>query len=391
MRAPLYLAALLCACGSILPDGSYVGNAFPEGGVDASSDTGSPRGRREQCNGIDDDLDGRIDEGCPIRLTTDSRHDSLASLSGMRLAWIRFEPGAYVGDLMVRDLPAGVERKVASNASAPSVSGNRIAFWRSDHIVILDLTTSEETTLDHPDAQYVLGPWLDGDRVTWSQMQSGTEEDYEVFVYELVTKQRYVVGAHDTIQEYPLLRGNTLVWNDDRLGHHTVGLLHLYDVFRADLTTGRPANVTQVTHRNGELTYNFIAALDGDRVAITETRGPLLGSYQPRPCIPVVIDLQTGARTALAPETRECFNAVALSGNRAVLEFDSLGVSDLYLVDVRTGARQQITNNPRRSTRARLDGNLLVWQDDRNDTWDLYMMDLTDAEQGDLYPEGIAP
>ena len=357
-----------------------------------SGDAAAPprqKGRREQCNGVDDDLDGRIDEGCPIRITTHPDHDAYPSLSGTRVAWTRLKPNQSDGEIWTRDLPGGVEQFVAKGYY-PSLSGNRVAFLRDKQIVVRDLSSSQEITIDSLDASYVQGPSLDGDRVTWSQIQQRSEEDYEVVVFDLKSRERFVVGSHGTIQVYPLLSGNTLVWNDDRYGHHTVGLYHLHDVFRADLSTNaRPPAITQVTHRSDDLIYNYIAAIDQNRVVITETRGPILGPQQPRPCVPVMIDLQSGVRTALAPESRECYAAAALSGDRAILEYDALGTSDLFLVKLQTGERLQLTNYPRRSTRAKLEGNLLVWQDDRNDTWDLYMMDLTDVDRGDLHPDGI--
>src|SRR5262245_16454903 len=69
----------------------------------------APRGRREQCNGLDDDLDGRTDEGCPIRLTRDPRQDAWPTLSGRRVAWVRFDQlnVGDEGDLMIRELPDG--------------------------------------------------------------------------------------------------------------------------------------------------------------------------------------------------------------------------------------------------------------------------------------------
>lgn len=383
----LFLQLTVGACGGALPADDS--SALRDGGADASEPVRA-KGRREQCNGIDDDLDGRIDEGCPIRITRDPKDDAYPSLSGTRVAWTRDNADQTGVEIWVRDLPYGNERLIAKGYY-PSLSGNRVAFLRDNQIIVYDLNTTQETVIDCPDARFVQAPRLDGDRVAWSQIQKGGEENYEVVVFDLKTRERFIVGSHDTIQEFPLLSGNTLVWNDDRFGHHTVGLYHLYDIFWADLgVSARPHPIAQVTHRSGDLVYDFVTALDQNRVALNESRGDLLDTRQkPRPCTPIIVDLQTGIRTAIAPETRECYGVLALSGNRAILEYDAYGVSDLYLVKLQTGERLQLTNYPRRSTRAKLDGNLLVWQDDRNDTWDLYMMDLTDIDSGDLHPEGV--
>jgi hypothetical protein len=49
---------------------------------------GSPRGNVtpavERCNGVDDDGDRRVDEGCPIRLTRDPDDDVLPEVAGGR-------------------------------------------------------------------------------------------------------------------------------------------------------------------------------------------------------------------------------------------------------------------------------------------------------------------
>jgi beta propeller repeat protein len=352
---------------------------------------------RERCNGVDDDGDGRVDEGCPIRLTHDPRHDVYPSIWGTTVAWSRIEAQFVgdVGDVYVRTLPDGVEQRVAQGVAYPRIAGHRVAYLRDGHIAVLDLATGLETAVDTPDASYVQAPFITERYLAWSQVQRGTDEDYEVVALDLQTGQRMRVGVDPTIQMFPLVEGDRVAWQDDRRGHHTVGLLHLFDVYAASLVPAMdlvPAE--QISARDGTDTqYDVPTALDQGRVLVAEWHGPVASPEQPHTCVPVLFDLATHARTALAEETPECFAPGTLAGSRAVLVFDPDGVSDLYLFDLRAGRRTQLTTYNRRSIRPRLsrDGNYLVWQDDRNEDWELYFMDLTDADAGDLSPEGVTP
>ena len=352
---------------------------------------------RESCNRLDDDGDGRIDEGCPIRVTRDPQHDMYPSVSGRTIAWIRVDAQftGDLGDAYVRTLPDGEERRVATGVRYPRIAGRRLAFLRDEHPVVLDLDSMHEETFETPDASYVQAPFISERYVAWSQNTRGTDEDYEVIVVDLTTHRRMRVGRDPTIQMFPLIENDTVIWSDDRRGHHIHGLTHLNDVYAATLTPPMdeiPAR--QISARDGSMMqYDNPQALDQNRALVVEWHGQVLGPDQVRSCQPVVFDLTTRVRTALAEDTAECFMPGTLAGLRAVLVFDPEGASDLYYFDLRTGQRTRLTTYNRRSSRPRLsrDGNLLVWQDDRNEDWELYSMDLTDADAGDLFPEGISP
>ena len=136
MRVLVLLALLGAGCN----DGGL--GEDPDGG--ATPDLMSPL-PPESCNGRDDDGDGRIDEGCPIRITTDEADDTQPALDGNRLAWTRRRPD-MPSELWVKDLPAGAERMIATDVGLIALSGNHVAWTeKSVKIFVVDLTTLAKT------------------------------------------------------------------------------------------------------------------------------------------------------------------------------------------------------------------------------------------------------
>lgn len=362
---------------------------------ESDGDTVDPiLGRPEACNGADDDLDGRVDEGCPIRISDDGGHDIFPTIDGNRVAWVRIDERELHmgsgGELWYRELPDGPEIFVEDYAIAPRLSGDRVAFLGDSELVVVSLPSLERTVVVPDGAGFLQAPFVEGDLLAWSQLMAGTEENYEVFVHNLSDGQTTRVTDHHAIQEFPVVEGSRVAWHDDRLGHHTINLLHLFDVFVADISSPYVENI-QVTEREGDVQIGYLRAFDDGRVFLTETEGPHEETFSPKLCEPVIYDVDRSLRTAIAPQTLECFAAWDLSGSRAVVEYDPGGVSDLWIIDVDTQQRVQVTDYARRSTRAQIDGDILVWQDDRRDNWDVYMMDLSDMDDGDFFPEGRQP
>jgi hypothetical protein len=363
---------------------------------------------RERCNGIDDDLDGRIDEGCPIRLTHNPLNDVTPSLDDGRVAFIRGS-GNGEGDLYLYDLRTGTERRLTGPAMLPSLSGHRVAFWTPSRLSygIYDLDTGEETLVPHTNYDHGR-PFLQGDRMVYSQWDPLTDdawnENYNIYLYDLSARKLSLLILDNYGQRQPYLDGNRLFWADDRNGHHLISLSHLFEPWSFDFTTGMER---QIAARAPDGSFGMIQAFDAGRLVTyymtgftTEGPGPFPSAYA-QTCQLVMFDVDSGAKTELTAvadyATSDCPllawtpDNAALRGQRLVREVDPSGKSDLEMTDLSTGAHIQLTDYPRRSTQPRLDGRWLVWQDDRHDDWELYSIDLIDADAGDLFPEGRSP
>ncbi len=381
--ALLCLAATAACTATVGPAGGDAGDTSSDARTFADATDGATTGR-ERCNGRDDDGDGKVDEGCPIRLTRDPRDDVESDLQGGRLVWNN------AGVTYLRTLPDGDAQRLPYFCAGPSLWAGRLACVGDGEYLVYDLASGTRTRIDTTGATSRGPVKLFGDVVAWTQGQIDTDsENSEIYTHDLRTGVTSRITDDPAISYGPRIDGRTIVWTDDRRGHHAIGLAHQFDVFTESLDAGPTEQA--LTQRAGDLQIGPVMGFEGARVLATDIHQPWIAAPPPAQCQPVFYDLHTGARTELSPLAERCDEAGALSGHRVAVLYDRLGVSDIFVIDVSTHERRRITNYPRRSERPLLDGDLLVWSDDRNDNWDLYMMDVSDIERGDLSPEGVTP
>ncbi len=387
----LTLALLSLGCGSIATSVMAPPN-------DAAADAGvapdvAPLGRRERCNAIDDDLDGRVDEGCPIRLTTDPNDDVSPTLSGTTVAWLRTDPRmpSQRSALYARDLRLAGERRLAESAALPSIAGGRVVFYEGDGCVLYDLGAGTSTPVARGDRgtetfrqRCVMG----GDLVVWSETRDTMRDDFDVWIVDARTNTPRQLTTEPAQQWRPATDGRFIAWLDSRRAPSPDWPMSptLFDVYATDTIDGGLVNLTRFGDGANALA---VGAVDAGRALVLEqydTPGA------PPSCAVAVYDIRTRARRELSRDPSACVDVPwALSGDLAVVERSPVGASDLWLYDLRGGAPRRVTTHSRHSTGARLSDSWLVWTDDRNDHWDLYAMDLADLDRGDFSPEGVTP
>lgn len=83
--------------------------------------------------------------------------------------------------------------------------------------------------------------------------------------------------------------------------------------------------------------------------------------------------LYTETRLTTDPDDQ---GAPRISGDRVIYEDDRNGNFDIYLYDLSTNTETQITSDPDNQTMPDISGDRVVYEDDRNGNFDIYMYDL---------------
>jgi beta propeller repeat protein len=382
------------------------------GGGGDGGDGGVVRAKaKERCNGIDDDGDGKIDEGCPIRISFASDGDDKSvTIGGGRIFWTHAAPvdgNALREEIRMTPIPNGPDVEpyqvvdYADPSDPPSVAGDRVTFAHAyqDGIGVRDLVTGQTWS---PGAGLIAGsPRLtaDGHHVVYVK-NLGTGIDGHTFVgveaWDLDTGATHELSS-TVYGAVVVTAGTQVVWLDERTQDVTNLPAERPDLWIGDVTT---LATRLLVHLVPPGALGAPAAFDGRRVYLPELHDLNFLQYSADgTCQLASYDVASGARRPIGNPSHLAGDACAgyttvgtlalLDDQRGVRELGPL--SDLCLVRFDTGEQKAITNYPRKSTAPRISDGRLVWLDDRNDVFNVYMMDLRDVDEGDLSPEGVTP
>ena len=389
-------AGLFSACGC--PSGQVAmdaamgdGAVSPDGGhpVPPAVDAGSPPGRPERCNGVDDDLDGKQDEGCPVRVSPDGSDVYGADIDGNRILWTARGPRRSDGTESTRvyltTLPDLGTEEIASFdhvGSYPSLSGSRAVVHAEGTCQLIDLESRTVEALSFPGVS-TQRCRIRGDVVLTSVLRDCGVwcDDYDLFVYDVVTREAHALVDTPDEQHYPDTDGDVVAWWHDQPPVND-GFFRP-NIRAVALEGGEPWSITDF---DAGIVHPFTGARGNGAPVLFE--GSVLVSLADE-CALAVYDARTSARTELGRSDADCDTvAMALGERFAVVERDPRGVSDLWLIDRRSRTEHRLTHYGRHSTGARISGDYVIWLDDRNDAFDVYYTDLSDLEAGDFFPEG---
>ncbi len=313
-----------------------------------------------------------------FRVTTNTSDQNEPDIDGIHVVWQDNRNGNWDIYLYTLQGTFDPETRVTTNASDqqyPAISGNRIV-WQDNRngnwdIYLYDLQTRNETriTPGSPNRQY---PAISGDRIVWQDDRNGNQD---IYLYDLKTgnETRITIGPENHLR--PAISGNKIVWQEYRDGTYAIGMF--------DLATG---NETVATSGSYELK---LPAVSGGRVVWQETTHDFSPYYSFQKVF--FNDTATGAewRSVNSQSNQENpdidGNYIVYHDNRnsfweVVVYYENW---DIYLYNLDTQTESRITDrdtNPYNTWgqyNPAISGSRIVYQDDRNGNWDIYLAELS--------------
>lgn len=330
------------------------------------------------------------------RITWDASDQRSPSISLDRIVWEDYRNGTIDSpiansDIYLYELSTSEERQITSDPAdqwSPRISGDRIV-WAdgrngASDIYLHDLSTREEHRLTIDPAQQT-SPAIWGDRVVWQSFGDPVAGS-DIYLHDLSTGQERRLTSDPGSETSPTISDRWVAWN--AYGGNPYSVIHVYD-----MATGRHHQIpADADPGSGQ----FLPILGGDRIVwhnvVRFHTDPYLydlgpdGVYGTSDCNP------SGWCEGKFLLTREPSDQLrpSISEDRIVWQdyrHDVL-TSEIYLYDLgsdgilgtgdcdprgRCEGEYRITADPARQTAAAISGERLVWEDQRNGNWDIYM------------------
>jgi len=267
--------------------------------------------------------------------------------------------------------PAGSERRITSDPgdqSNPRISGQHIVYTDDRHgqleIYLYDLENDTETRITTDPGAQIQPDVASGHVVFTSALLQSGVPNVEILLYEIATGTTSSVSGHPADQRAAAIGGGAngliVAWQDERdrmPGREDEGA----NVYLRRVSTGGFEQVTEA--RSDE----WLPAVAQNRVAYERFSGGNsdIGLF----------DVASGRSVPIVehPATQ---SDPDLDGDYVVWQDDRKGDFDIYLLDLDEGIPRQITRDSADQLRPSVSGSLLVWDDARSGSWDVWAQDL---------------
>jgi len=288
-------------------------------------------------------------EASERRITTNMADQYDPAISGDLIVWAD-DRGADA-DIWYYDLVAEEEVQVTSmlgDQQLSDVSGPLIVFTTlaTFDVILYSTLTHEFTNLTETASTRAMNPAIAGSLVAWEDNRAG---DVEIFAKDLSTGEERRISSHTAADWAPAVSGGAIVWQRCASG--------TCDIFAYDWASGLTRQITgaEGDERNPDIygdTVVYDALRAGERYVCS-------------------FDLTTSDETCLS--SAGMHNNPSVSGEFVAFEDASTGTYHIRLWHLPSGLVFDLTASPGAQYLNDIDGNRVVYTDDRDGQLDIYM------------------
>jgi len=212
---------------------------------------------------------------------------------------------------------------------------------------------------------------IDGDTLVWDDQRLGNSD---IFSYDMSTSQETQLTNDAASQTVPTISGNRIVWMDNRNAN--------WELYMYDLATRQTTRVT-----NDPAMYNGNPKLSGDTLVwlCRFNDGPPSVAFYPSVCIK---NLVTNEFTKIAHLPDEYIEYISISGGKvawisaawdSTTGFDSAG--SIYVYNIETREQARIGDSTAVKSQIKISGNNIIWRDTRNGNPNIYKYNLVTGQE----------
>ena len=311
--------------------------------------------------------------GTETRVTTDPGDQYDSAISGNIVVFTDYRNADT--DVYYIDLATGIEHPVVvapGNQELTGVSGSKIVYtdYRTSDVVLFDAGTGITTNLTHADKDAVghnfnsIDPAISGDLVAWEDSRDG---NMEIYAMNLATgEERRVTDVID-VDSKPSVSGSRIAWQRCAAGGTC-------DIWVYDWATGATTQVTAIPTSNERS-----PDIDGTKIVYQSDRTGDSDLY--------LYDLVTGIEQHLTLAGDQANPHV--SGEFVSMDDLSGGLYHIRLWHYPTDEVFDVTGGTAGQYLSNIDGNRVVYTDDRNGDLEIYMYTFQYQQSGDTTPPVI--